>query len=129
MADGTEDASGGGEGDPRVELISQICLRMLKVKPDKWTKMASTEENMQVILSFLDKAEKRLLIIYLTSSGTLLPMTSFPSSLKNKAVYYVKRSPEAIKKENLKSLLTYGGMSSSPLDQFSSFIDSVSSEA
>ena len=43
------------------------------------------------------------------------------------AVYFVKRRPESIKKDNFHDLVMFGDLSHVPLDHFSALIDTVSS--
>ena len=88
--------------------------------------MAGQEDNLVLLSEFLEKPEKRLLVIYLASNGQLTPDTAFPSSSKNKAVYFIKRQPEQVKKENVKTLLLFGDVSHVPLDQLSNLVESVS---
>ncbi len=87
--------------------------------------MISQEDYMVMLSEFLEKADKRLLVIYLSSSGQLTPDWSFPSSTKNKAVYFIKRQADQIKKENMKTLLMFGDVSHIPLDQLSNLVESV----
>ena len=112
--------------DIRMLAIKQFCLKTLKQKSDKWAKMTSQEENTVLMTEFLEKADKRVLVIQALSSGQLAPMETFPTSNKNKAVYYIKRAAEALKKDNFKELLLFGDMSQVPLDQLSSVVESVS---
>ena len=41
------------------------------------------------------------------------------------AVYYVKRRPEQVKKENFHDLIMFGDLSHLPLDHFTSLMDTV----
>ena len=50
----------------------------------------------------------------------------FPSSIKNKTVYFVKRAAEVVKKDNFNRLVMYGEMSMLPLDQLTATVDTVS---
>ena len=63
----------------------------VQVKMDKWTKMLSQDEYSIILNEFLEKGDCRVLLISLTSAGQLQPSNKFPSSLKNKAVYFVKK--------------------------------------
>lgn len=58
-----------------------ICLldSHWQVKPDKWAKMTSQDENVAMAMDFLDKAENRVLLILLTSAGLLQPSTKVGS--------------------------------------------------
>ena len=123
MADEEED---GTAGDARLAVIEQFTIKTLKQKTDKWAKMTSQEENMVMLTEFMEKADNRLLVIQLLPSGQLSPMDTFPASTKNKAVYFIKKSAEQLKKDNLKEILLLGDLSSLPLDQLSSIVDAVS---
>lgn len=86
----------------------------------------SQEENLVIFNEFLERGDRRILVIYLNPSGQLLPMETFPTTAKAKAVYFIKRSPESLKKENIKTLLMFGDVSHIPLDQLSHLVESVS---
>ena len=88
--------------------------------------MISQEENLVMLSEFLEKADKRILVIYLASTGQLTPDFAFPSSSKNKAVYFIKRHADQVKKDNIKTLLMFGDVSHIPLDQLSNLVESVS---
>ena len=123
---GEEAAGGGSTEDPRLEALSQYTLKTIKQKPDKWAKMMGLEENVMMINEFLEKPEIRLLVIFANQQGLLTPSKLFPNSTKTKAVYFLKRQADAVKKENIKALLIFGDMSHVPLDQLASIVESVS---
>lgn len=87
--------------------------------------MINQEDNMVLINEFFEKADCRVLVVYVASNGQLTPMITFPTTSKNKAVYYIKRVPDTLKKDNILQLLQFGDMSYVPLDQLSSLVDSV----
>ena len=122
---GEEEEQNTGE-DPRMAFISQFSMKTLKQKTDKWSKMVSQEDNVVMLQDFLEKGDTRVLVVYVTSQGQLQPTTEFPVTSKHKAVYFIKRKPEPIKKETIHTLLMYGDMSYTPLDQLSSLVDAVS---
>ena len=122
---GEEAAGGGSTEDPRLEALSQYTLKTIKQKPDKWAKMMGLEENVTMINEFLEKPEIRLLVIYANQQSLLAPSKQFPNSTKTKAVYFLKRQAEAVKKENIKTLLIFGDMSHVPLDQLASIVESL----
>lgn len=53
--------------------------------------MLSQDEYSVILNEFLEKGDCRVLLISLMSAGQLQPSDQFPSSLKNKAVYFVKK--------------------------------------
>ena len=61
-------------------------------KPDKWGKMMSQEDNMVVILEFLEKGENRVLVIFTNQQGQLQPITTFPPSTKNKVCIIISHT-------------------------------------
>ena len=77
----------------KIELVYKIteCMSYNQVKMDKWSKMMSQEESMSQVLDFLEKGDCRVLLVVLTPAGLLQTLSQFPPSLKNKAVYFVKR--------------------------------------
>ena len=123
-AEGEEEESSGE--DPRMAFISQFCLKTMKQKADKWSKMMSQEDNVVLLQDFLEKGDSRMLIVYVTPQGQMQPTAEFPTSTKTKAVYFIKRKQEAIRKETITTLLMFGDMSYTPLDQLSSLVDAVS---
>lgn len=58
--------------------------KFVSQKTDKWTKMASQDENTVMLMEFLEKAECRLLIVYSNSQGQLTPTTTYPGTTKTK---------------------------------------------
>ena len=107
-AEGEEEESSGE--DPRMAFISQFCLKTMKQKADKWSKMMSQEDNVVLLQDFLEKGDSRMLIVYVTPQGQMQPTAEFPTSTKTKAVYFIKRKPEAIRKETITTLLMFGDM-------------------
>lgn len=111
--------------------------------------MASQEDNLVILMEFLDKGECKVLVIYVNQQGQLTPTNQFPSTSKNKvyicvcvnecvsitfwvyfllyqqAVYFVKRHTEQVKKDNFHTLIMFGDMSHLALDHFTSLIDTV----
>ena len=47
-------------------------------------KMMSQEENLVLINEFLEKADKRVLVLALTPQGQIVPSNSFPTSSRTK---------------------------------------------
>lgn len=115
--------------DKGLDFIADCVLRTLKVKPDRWEKCMSNEDNRQVLQGFLDAAEQRTLVVSVNTAGLLEPANSFTASRKNKAVYFMKRNKAALSPESIKESLVFGDLSSAPLDQFSALVGEVSSRA
>lgn len=111
--------------DRRFEFIEKYVLKTLKLKQDRWQKCISTDDNKQVIQEFLDKPDQMTLVVSLNAAGHLLPTVGFPATVKNKGVYFVKRSKTALTPDSMKSNLVYGDLSYAPLDQFSALVEEV----
>ena len=112
--------------DPRIDFLSEYTLKTLKQKPDKWAKLISQEENLVLLNEFLEKGDCRFLCVFTNPQGQMMPTTEFPTVNKSKAIYFVKRFAEVIKRDNLKRLLIFGDLSYTPLDHLTSLVDAVS---
>jgi dynein heavy chain len=114
-------------GDARVEFVCDYVLKTMKIKADKWTKMYSVEENKQMILEFFEKNDRACLLISANAAGVLSVSFGWPSQIKSKAVYFVRKGQDHISKDaNLRNLLIYGDLSYAPIEQLSVFVDEVS---
>lgn len=66
------------------------------------------EEHRSILKDFVDKPFPMLLVVVLTNALQLVPVVSFPCYLKNKAVYYVKKKPDAIPREDCAQMVIFG---------------------
>lgn len=74
--------------DPRLEYMGSYVSRRLKLKPEKWLRLTTTEEHKNVIKQFLDQDNQMQLIIALTPSAQLIPLVNFPlTQLKTKGKF------------------------------------------
>jgi dynein heavy chain len=111
--------------DSRVEFMADYVLRTLKLKPDRFGKMYSLEENKQMFMDYFEKPEHVALLLIATAAGGLTVQFEWPKNPKGKACYFVKKAKEALGKDNFKTQVLYGDMSQAPLDQLSAFVDEV----
>jgi len=112
--------------DVRIEFVCNYVMRTMKLKPDRWTKMFSIDENKQLCLDFFDKPESTTLILYVNAAGGLSVTTDWPTNLKAKASYFVKKSRETVGKDvPFRNAVLYGDISAAPIDQLSAFVDEV----
>jgi len=65
------------------------------------------------------------LVISQNFSGHLVAHSDWPSPLKNKGVYFVKREKEPLPKENFLSFLTCGDIHPNALDHFCAWVEEV----
>lgn len=112
--------------DVRFDFIADYVQKTMKLKADKWAKLQGNEEYRQLMLDYFEKPDHNTLVISLSSAGQLVPMCEYPSSIKNKAVYFVKKEKGInVGKDNYKTSLSYGDLSASPLDQLSVLVEEV----
>ena len=113
-------------GDSRVEFMADYLLKTMKIKADKWTKMYSVDENKQMFMDFYDKPEIPCLLVVANAAGGLTVQLEWPTQLKTKACYFIKKGREAVGKDlALRNALHYGDLSYAPMDQLSAFVDEV----
>ena len=111
--------------DVRLEYLESVSSLVLKFKPDKWSKMIGTEENMALFTEFFEKPDVLVLVLTLNSAGMIIPCLGFPASLKSKGMYFIKKRPESIGKDNYKERLVYGDISPTPVDQLIAIVEEV----
>lgn len=115
-------------GDARVEFMADYVLKTLRLKGDKWTKMYNLEENKMMFMDFFEKADHMVMIIQAAGGGALSVTYDWPTTLRNKACYFVRKGKDLIAKDaNLRNAFYYGDLSYAPLEQLSAFVDEVSS--
>lgn len=73
--------------DKRMDYLGTFVQKMLKLKPEKWTRMMTTEEHKSVVVKFLERPQPVLLVLILTPSAQLHASNSFPVALKSKGIY------------------------------------------
>ncbi|KAM9747482.1 dynein axonemal heavy chain 17 isoform 1-T1 [Dama dama] len=111
--------------DVRLEYLESVSSLVLKFKPDKWSKMIGTEENMALFTEFFEKPDVPVLVLTLNPAGMIIPCLGFPASLKSKGMYIIKKRPESIGKDNYKERLVYGDISPTPVDQLIAIVEEV----
>lgn len=114
-------------GDARVEFMADYVLKTLRLKGDKFTKMYNVEENKMMFMEFFEKADHMVMIIQAAGGGALNVSYDWPTNLRNKACYFVRKAKDLITKDaNLRNVFYYGDLSYAPLEQLSAFVDEVS---
>ena len=114
--------------DARLQLIGSYTQKTLKIKNDKWAKLLSQDEQKQLIVDFCEKGDHVNLVMIVQPNGIPLPFYEFPSTLKGKAVYFVKKGKIPLSKGKFRSEMIYGDLSNSPLEQLSALVDEVNFE-
>ncbi|CAF2910762.1 unnamed protein product [Rotaria sp. Silwood2] len=114
--------------DLRVHFIADYLIKSLRLRADKWAKMIQIEEQNRTILDFCEKPQPTLLVFHVNPAGNLIVGTSFPSSLKSKACFFDKKSPEPIQresKEKVAAALNFGDLSNAALEQLQIYVNDV----
>lgn len=111
--------------DKRLDFIENYCSLSLHMKPDKWTKFATSEDTLAMLNEFYEKPDVLALVITLNQTGQLVACLGFPAVLKNKAVYFVKKKHENITKENYVDALLVGDLSPAPVEQMMAVVEEV----
>lgn len=111
--------------DVRLEYLEGVASLVLKFKPDKWSKLIGAEENMALFTEFFEKPDVLVLVLTLNPAGMIVPCLGFPASLKSKGIYFIKKGPENISKDNYKDRLISGDISPTPVDQLIAVVEEV----
>ena len=111
-----------GDKDRRVEFIQEYTLKSMRLKSDKWNKIIIFDEQRQylqvreahlcfrcskmkcpqslqlkdILQAFLDSNEPQSMVISPNIAGHLHIHTDWPSALRNKGVYFVKKEKTPI---------------------------------
>ncbi|KAM9412460.1 dynein axonemal heavy chain 17-like [Salvelinus alpinus] len=101
--------------DQRIVFLQNVTLKALKLKPDKWQKFIAGEETRTLIGNFIEKSDVNSLVISLNAASQLVCSLEFPQTIKNKAVYFIKKDKEVITKDNIKNVFI-GDVANSPVD-------------
>ena len=115
----------GESSDPRSDFIQDFTLKSLRLKPDKWTRMLVSDEQRTFLANFIERPFPQELVISQNFSGHLVIHTDWPSPLKNKGVYFVKREPTSVPRENFDKVLTCGDIHPNSLDHFCAWVEEV----
>uniref|UniRef100_H2Y9A0 Dynein axonemal heavy chain 11 n=1 Tax=Ciona savignyi TaxID=51511 RepID=H2Y9A0_CIOSA len=111
--------------DIRLEFIQDYTMSALKVKMDKWKKMMIQDENKNMIQQFLDDASSLLLIFSAQVSGAITITREFKDAMKHKSIYLMRRRAVPITRDNFRSVLVIGDMSSSMFNHLTTFVHEI----
>lgn len=125
--------------DARGNWFEDKVTSALRVKSDKWRKLAATPDSMyvthaprqtnvnnsEIIKDFLDNPEVATIIFYVNQKEELLPAVRFPATLKKKSVYFVKNNPKSQCSEKIEHEVTMGDLSGNPLEFLAVILDEV----
>lgn len=66
-----------------------------------------------------------MILMTVPPSGMLVPTITFPSNLKSKFSYFIRKKKEIILEDNIKELLIIGDMSYKPIDELSALTEDL----
>ncbi|KAJ8921306.1 hypothetical protein NQ315_013780 [Exocentrus adspersus] len=116
----------GTQVDRRMEFLGTFVQKTLKLKPEKWSRMMTTEENKGVVMKFLERPSPMLLVIVLTHTAQLVASNGFPLiQLKTKGVYFVKKQAVPVAKATPSESVISGDLSAKIIDQLASLVDEI----
>ena len=87
--------------------------------------MVVSDEQRTFVQAFIDRPWPQELVISQNFSGHLVTHTDWPSILRNKGVFFVKREPEPLHKDNFMSQMTCGDIHPNALDHFCAWVEEV----
>ena len=90
----------------------------------RWISVSLSLTLSEIIYSFLDK-EKNSLLFYLNQKDEIIPAVKFPSSLKRKSLYFLKRRNGAQIQEKLDAELIMGDLGANSLEFLSVLLEEV----
>lgn len=79
----------------------------------------------KMVLNFLNNPEEKMMILTIPPSGLLTAMTHLTSAIKQKFTYFIRRVPEAVTMENLRTVLTFGDMAGKPIDELAVLMEGL----
>ena len=71
-------------------------MKSLRLKQDKWNKLLISDEQRNTLINFVEKGIQQVLVISQNIGGQLQIHTDWPSYLRNKGIFFVKRENEGI---------------------------------
>ena len=106
-----------------MQFIQDYTLKSMRLKPEKWAKLVISDEQRRHLENFVYKDLPQVLIISQNIGGQLQIHTDWPSPLKNKGVFFVKREKVPLP-EDMAELLNWmccGDIHPNPLGSGSTF--------
>ncbi|XP_076855598.1 dynein axonemal heavy chain 17-like [Brachyhypopomus gauderio] len=110
--------------DETIDFLQNVTLKSLNLKHDKWQKFLAAEESRTIIRNFFEKPDFCSLVISQNAASQLVASLGFPQTLKNKAVYFVKKGNEIINKDNIRNIYC-GDVAGSVENAVNEFIEKV----
>jgi dynein heavy chain, axonemal len=113
--------------DERVDWIRPSVLECMKLKLDRWKKFLKNSEFQQILVDFMDQADKLYLIFYQNKDNgdELTCSFEFPSGLRKKGMAFCKKKPASVDLGCIQNLLFVVEIGTDPLAQLRSIMRDV----
>ncbi|XP_018585062.2 dynein heavy chain 11, axonemal [Scleropages formosus] len=112
--------------DERVDFIREQAFTCLRLKTDKWNRFIGTEENLKLLLEFLDKGCPDRLILLTGPGGTLHAGDGqTPAPWKTKRLCILKKRNAEVSTSSFRKDLWLGEVSGQPLEQVQVLVSQV----
>lgn len=110
-----------------MQFIQDYTLKSMRLKPEKWAKLVISDEQRRHLENFVYKDLPQVLIISQNIGGQLQIHTDWPSPLKNKGVFFVKREAQPLPDQLIKLLtqMTCGDIHPNSLEHFCALVEEV----
>ncbi|KAK7863235.1 hypothetical protein R5R35_001448 [Gryllus longicercus] len=111
--------------DTRLEYVGKYVTKSLRLKPDKWGRLLAVDEQRDQVLDFLNRPDLTVMLVLQNTAATLAIVTGFPASIKSKAVYFIKKSAQAVTKDNMEELLIPGDIAPKAIEHLACLVEEV----
>lgn len=139
--DAAGETSNQPPADSRLEFLSHVIQKSLRLKADRWVKVLTVEEYRKIIQEFLDNPEPPM-IIFTQSGPGILAVSNAPlnspqhpavtlttgggsSAARMKSLYFLKKRAEPVDREDPRRSVLFGDLAPHPLEQVLTFLDEV----
>ncbi|KAK9886615.1 hypothetical protein WA026_017537 [Henosepilachna vigintioctopunctata] len=110
--------------DPRFDLIGDMVLLSYRAKPDRWTKMIASEDNIKILQRFLDDPNENEIILTLVG-GQFYVYKNYEPNIKQKYTIFSRKQKEKVTVENFRDVLRYGEMSGNPIEDLAILMNGI----
>lgn len=115
--------------DCRVEFLAIYILKTFKLKPDRWVKMYSNDDNRTIIFDFFTRHDHPFLVFSVTGQNTLMVAYTYPTQMKFKSCFFAKRNKLQITKEDdFRKELLFGDLAYMPINMLSTLLEEVTTK-
>ena len=112
--------------DPRVEFLAYYILKTFKLKPDRWTRMYSNDDNRVIIFDFFVRSDHPFIVFSVNNQNQLIVSYTYPTQMKFKSCFFAKKHKFKINKEdNFRNEFLFGDLAHMPVNMLSTLLEDV----